>query len=513
MKKLPIGIQSFEEIRTGNYYYVDKTYFVKKLVDEGKYYFLSRPRRFGKSLFLDTLKQSFLGKKELFTGLYLENNWDWGKSYPVVHLDFAGGVIADHKDLVNWIKDTLEFHYASEGLKFERKKVIRFLFHNLIVKLAERYKSQVVVLIDEYDKPILDKIEDKEEAVKIREVLKNLYSVLKPLDRYLKFVFLTGVTKFSKVSLFSGLNQLNDITLDEPYSTICGYTQKELESVFGELLTKEELEEVKCWYNGYSWGGEPVYNPFDILLYLQKRVFRPYWFETGTPTFLVKLLVEKRFFIPELSNLVVTERLIESFDIDEIEPENLLFQSGYLTIKKIEKTETGPLYYLSYPNQEVAVTLNDYLLSYLTQSKYEPSRLIKTLKLGLREGKVETLGEALKSLFASIPYEWYRKNELARYEGFYASVVYSFLFGAGFKLIPEDITSKGRIDLTVLYEGRCYLLEFKVVEMEGEGRALESLKEKGYAEKYKGKYSEIYLIGIEFSKEKREITRFEWERV
>jgi len=512
MKKLPIGIQSFEEIRTENYYYVDKTPFVKKLVDEGKYYFLSRPRRFGKSLFLDTLKQAFLGKKELFTGLYLENNWDWGKRYPVVHLDFGEGVISSAERLVKGIDSKLNRIARAYGIELtEELQESRFI--ELIEKLFEKYHEKVVVLIDEYDKPILDRIEDKEEAIRIREVLKNFYSVLKPLDRYLKFVFLTGVTKFSKVSLFSGLNQLNDITLDEAYSTICGYTQGELERVFGELLSKEELENVKCWYNGYSWGGEPVYNPFDILLYLQKRVFRPYWFETGTPTFLIKLLVEKRFFIPELSNLVVTERLIESFDVDEIEPENLLFQSGYLTIKKFEKTETGPLYYLSYPNKEVAVTLNDYLLSYLTQNKYEPSRLIKTLKLGLREGKVETLKEVLKNLFAGIPYEWYRKNEIAHYEGFYASVVYSFLFGAGFKLIPEDITSKGRIDLTVLYEGRCYLLEFRVVEMEGEGRALESLKEKGYAEKYKGRCSEIYLIGIEFSKEKREITRFEWERV
>jgi len=191
----------------------------------------------------------------------------------------------------------------------------------------------------------------------------------------------------------------------------------------------------------------------------------------------------------------------------------LLFQSGYLTIKKVDKTEIGPIYYLSYPNKEVAIALNDYLISYLTQSKYEPPRLIRTLILGLREGKVETLREVLKSLFASIPYEWYRKNELANYEGYHASVVYSFLAGAGFELIPEDITSKGRIDLTILFEGRCYLLEFKVVEMEGKGRALERLKEKGYAEKYKGKYGEVYLIGIEFSKEKREITKFEWEKV
>jgi len=370
----------------------------------------------------------------------------------------------------------------------------------------------VVVLIDEYDKPILDRIEDKEEAIKIREVLKNLYSVLKPLDRYLKFVFLTGVTKFSKVSLFSGLTQLRDVTLSKDYATICGYTQEELERVFGKLINKEELEELKCWYNGYSWGGEPVYNPFDILLYLQERKFLSYWFETGTPTFLINLLVEKRFNLPKLERLMASDLLLESFDVESIKPEPLLFQSGYLTIKKAEQSFAGMKYYLSYPNKEVKIALNLHLLSYLTSLDDILERREELIE-ALKNADLERFKQILKSFFANIPYEWYRKNEIAHYEGYYASVVYSFLAGAGFELIPEDITSKGRIDLTVLFEGKCYLFEFKVVEMEGKGSALESLKEKGYAEKYKGKYGEIYLIGIEFSKERREIMRFEWEKI
>ncbi|MEJ5173561.1 MAG: AAA family ATPase, partial [Hydrogenothermaceae bacterium] len=334
-----------------------------------------------------------------------------------------------------------------------------------------------------------------------------------PLDAYLKFVMLTGVSKFSKVSLFSGLNQLRDITLSQEYSTICGYTQSEFETVFADLLKGESLEEIKSWYNGYSWLGESVYNPFDILLYLQEKKFHPYWFETGTPTFLIKLLIKKRFYIPQMNELTASEDLIGSFDVDAIEPENLLFQTGYLTIKNYEDIPTGYLYYLTYPNKEVKISLNNYITKYLTQRGFEAVRLTTKLYIGLREGKVEILRDTLKSLFASIPYEWYRSNEISNYEGYYASVVYSFLAGAGFDMIAEDYTSKGRIDLTIMYEGRCYIIEFKVVELEPEGKALNQLKEKRYADKYVGKFKDIYLVGIEFSKDKKDLVGFEWERI
>lgn len=511
MKKLPIGIQSFEGIRTDEYYYVDKTPFVAKLVGEGKYYFLSRPRRFGKSLFLDTLRQAFLGKKELFEGLYLENNWDWNIKYPVVYIDFGEGSIssADHlKDVIeSVVSKNAKIYQISLTEKLLERKLIE-----LIEKLFEKHKEKVVVLVDEYDKPILDRIEDKEEAIKIREVLKNFYSVLKPLDVYLKFVFLTGVSKFSKVSLFSGLNQLNDITIDERYSSICGYTQEELEEVFAEELKGEDLEAIRCWYNGYSWLGESVYNPFDILLYLQKKKFHPYWFETGTPNFLIKLLVQKRFYMPNLTELVASENLIGSFDVDAIEPENLLFQTGYLTIKRYKQSNRGLRYYLGYPNKEVQISLNDYMAAYLTQVGAENERLKDKLDKYFEKADIEGFKDVLKSIFASIPYEWYRSNEISGYEGYYASVVYSFLAGAGFDMVAEDYTSKGRIDLTIKYEGRCYIIEFKVVELEPEGKALAQLEAKRYAEKYRGKFQEIYLIGIEFSKENKDLVSFEYKR-
>ncbi|MFN3977825.1 MAG: AAA family ATPase, partial [Sulfurihydrogenibium azorense] len=236
MKKLPIGIQSFKSIREDNYYYVDKTPFVKKLVDNGKYFFLSRPRRFGKSLFVDTLKQAFLGNKQLFEGLYLEKNWDWSKKYPVIHIDFGGRNVKDITVLKKWIIEQLKEHLNFYSIEIEEKEDYGFLFRSIILKLYQEYKNPVVVLVDEYDKPILDNIENTEKAIEIREILKDFYSVLKASDQYLKFVFLTGVSRFSKVSIFSGLNQLNDITLDSEFATICGYTQSELETVFKDRL-------------------------------------------------------------------------------------------------------------------------------------------------------------------------------------------------------------------------------------------------------------------------------------
>lgn len=511
--KFPMGIQSFEKIRTDGYYYVDKTPFVARLVNEGCYYFLSRPRRFGKSLFLDTLRQEFLGKKELFSGLYLENSWDWSVTYPVISIDFSGVLIEDANHLKGYILEQLEENQKELALSLKKPQDCNLYFRKLILEVSKRKKQKVVVLIDEYDKPILDRIEDREEALRIREILKNFYSTLKPLDKYLKFVFLTGVSKFSKVSLFSGLNQLNDITLDERYATICGYTQKELEEVFGDELRGEDLEAVKCWYNGYSWLGEPVYNPFDVLLYLQKKKFHPYWFETGTPEFLVKLLVKKRFYIPELTELRVSEMLIGSFDVDVIEPENLLFQTGYLTIKRYRQSLRGLIYYLSYPNKEVQIALNDYISAYLTQAETEKQRLAERLEDCLERNDLEGFKEILRSLFASIPYEWYRSNEIAKYEGYYASVVYSFLAGAAFDIVAEDYTSKGRTDLTIMYGNKCYVMEFKVVELELEGKALAQIEQKGYAEKYQDRFETIYLIGIEFSKEQKDLVAFECKEI
>ncbi len=512
MRKLPIGIQSFVEIRTEGYYYVDKTRFVQKLLDEGKYYFLSRPRRFGKSLFLDTLRQAFLGNKELFTGLYLENHWDWAKKYPVIYISFGAGVIQDVEELVETQRIILEEHAEDYQVVLVYKN-IKDRFLELIKKLYKRYGQKVVVLIDEYDKPILDNIDRKELAIEIREALKNFYSVIKDADPYLKFCFITGVSKFSKVSLFSGLNNLEDISLSESYATICGYTQEEFERVFSERLEGLDLEKVRVWYNGYNFLGEPVYNPFDILLYLKLRDFRPFWFETGTPTFLIKLLVENRYLIPSLESIEATEKILSSFDVDYIEPETLLFQTGYLTIKKRERLGTATIYTLGYPNLEVKSSFADCLLDYLCRARGRKEKNFIKIYRSLEGCDLEGIREVFQSFFSSIPYDWYRKNDLAGYEGYYASIFYCYFTALGLDVRVEEATSHGRLDMAVILEDRVYLFEFKVVELEPGGKALEQLKENRYYEKYKGKYREIYLIGVEFSKEERNIVGFEVENI
>lgn len=513
-KKLPIGIQTFEEIRTENYYYVDKTAYIPKLVNSGKFYFLSRPRRFGKSLFLDTIKQAFLGRKELFQGLFLENNWDWNQNYPVIHISFGRGKFTTYESFVISLQEIFMDIERDHQIKLEYPSFSGKLWEAIRV-ISKRSGKKVVVLVDEYDKPILECLTDSQTARQNREELKSLYTVLKEADPYLKFVFLTGVSKFSKVSLFSGLNQLKDITLDENYSTICGYTEEELMEVFQPELEGENIDRIRDWYNGYSFCGKKVYNPFDVLLYFSERKFKSYWFETATPEFLVKLLLEKRFFVPQLEEVVATERLIGNFNIDHIEPEAILFQTGYLTIKSFNSTsEMGTVYFLSYPNKEVKISLNEHILAYYTSADGKIERITPTLRDAFAKSNLEALKKLLHSLFASIPSDWYRKNKLSGYEGYYSSVVYSFFVASGLTLIPEDTTNTGRIDLTVIYADKVYIIEFKVLEIDKEeGSAIEQIERKRYYEKYLGKYTDIYLLGVEFSSETKNIHNFQWKKL
>jgi len=505
MKLLPIGIQTFKDIIEGGFYYVDKTHFIPKLTS--KYYFLSRPRRFGKSLFLDTLKEAFSGNKELFKGLYLYDNWNWEKRYPIIKISFASGNIRTSDILLDLMTSQVNRISEKEQINLKEKRPSQ-MFLELIQKLYEKYNQQVVVLIDEYDKPILDAIENIEVARENREILKDFYSVLKDADPYLKLVFFTGVSRFSKVSIFSGLNQLNDITIDPSFATVCGYTQSELESVFEDRLKDFDKEKIKQWYNGYNWLGESVYNPFDILLLFDKKMFKPYWFETGTPTFLIKMFMKNRYYIPELENLEVVNEILSNLDVDNIFPENLLFQAGYLTIK--EFMEEYGTYILSYPNLEVRKSFNSSFLIYVFKEPVSVSKTETNIKRAILTKDIDKLKDAIYTFFASIPHDWYRKNDTASYEGFYASIVYALFNGAGLNVIAEDNTNKGQIDLSVFNQDSVYIIEFKVVEDKEEGKALEQIKDKRYYEKYKDK--EVYLIGIEFSKEKKNIVSFEWEK-
>ena len=369
-KKLPIGIQTFAEIRQENYYYVDKTPFALRLIDEGKHYFLSRPRRFGKSLLLDTLKELFEGHRELFTGLYAEQHWDWNVRYPVIRLSFGSGVLHSPQDLADTLEQQLDDHEQRLGLR-SRYPDARRRFQDLIKQGHAQTGQRVVVLVDEYDKPIIDNLSQPERALEMREALRDLYSVLKDSDAHLKFVLLTGVSKFSKVSLFSGLNNLTDITIEPAYSAICGYTDTDVDTVFAPELEGLDRAQIRDWYNGYNWTGEAVYNPFDVLLLFRKRHFTSYWFETGTPTFLVDLLAERQWFTPDLSVRVTNQHILSSFDVGKIAPEALLWQTGYLTFQAVEEMAAVQwLYTLGYHNREVDSALNDLLLpAYGTDSQ------------------------------------------------------------------------------------------------------------------------------------------------
>jgi hypothetical protein len=367
-----------------------------------------------------------------------------------------------------------------------------------------------VVLVDEYDKPILDNLEDPVLARRMRDSLRDFYAVLKDADAHLKFVFLTGVSKFSKVSLFSGLNQLRDLTLDARWSSLCGYTQQDLETVFAPELEGVDLAEVRRWYNGYNWGGEAVYNPFDVLLFLDERAFRPYWFETGTPTFLVDLLARRGFYTPSLERLRSSLDFLSAFDVDRIEPEALLWQTGYLTLRGVEQEDQQePLYVLGYPNREVLVSLNRSLLSGLGPATESVKEVRFDLPGVLRSGDLESFRAILQRLFASIPHDWYRSNPIAQYEGYYASVFYCHLAALGLELVAEDTTNKGRIDLTLKVPGRVYVFEFKVVEDAAEGTALAQLQARGYADKHRQPGTTVTLVGIEFGKAARNVVGFE----
>ncbi len=511
--KLPIGIQTFREIREDGCYYVDKTAFALRLIEQGKYYFLSRPRRFGKSLLLDTLAELFAGNQALFQGLYAHDRWDWDIRYPVIRISFGGGVVQDPDNLARKIGEQLRINQANLGVTCSEPD-IEGCFAELIRKAHAATGRRVVVLVDEYDKPILDNLTRPEIATGIRDGLRNLYSVIKDADAHIRFAMLTGVSKFSKVSLFSGLNNLNDITVDAPYSAICGYTEADLDEVFAPELDGLDRDEIRRWYNGYNWTGEAVYNPFDVLLLFQKREFRPWWFETATPSFLIALLLEREVFAPRLGKLVANEALLSAFDVEHIATEALLFQTGYLTIESTRRRGALIEYQLGWPNLEVYASLNDALLRRFTPpsgtvATPSPGRLYDLLLANDFAG-METL---IGALFDGIPGEWFTKNAIARYEGYYASVFYAYFASLGLDMVVEESSNAGRLDMALRFNGQIYLFEFKVVELNPDGRALQQIKDRGYADKYAAEGRPIYLIGVEFSRERRSLAGFEVERL
>ena len=428
-RRLPIGLQTFREVRQQDCYYVDKTAFVQRLLDEGKHYFLSRPRRFGKSLFLDTLKELFEGNEALFEGLAIRDRWDWSVRHPVLRLDFSSGNYRGPDDLRLELAAQLETLEEEAGVAGRPAAPAPARFRHLIRALHRQTGQPVAVLVDEYDKPILDALDLPDIARANRDFLRGLYATVKFSDADIRFTFITGVTKFSKVSLFSGLNNLKDITLGPRYSAVCGYTDADLDAVFAAELPGLDRDRIREWYNGYSWlGTEKVYNPYDILLLFDERKFLPHWFETGTPAFLVRTLLGRRVRTTALEEMVGSSDLLSTFDVDDMATEALLFQTGYLTITGEEDLGGKILYRLGYPNREVRQSLNERLLRALTPDPSgQGERDIRLYEL-LQANDFPGIRTFFESFFAAIPYEWHTKNDIASYEGYYASVFYSRVF-------------------------------------------------------------------------------------
>ncbi|NLQ07934.1 ATP-binding protein [Cylindrospermopsis raciborskii LB2897] len=514
LKNLPLGINTLDKLRGSNCVYVDKTRFALKLIKQPGAFFLSRPRRFGKSLFVDTLKEIFEGNEKLFEGLYIHDKWDWSRKFPVIKIDFADGVLKNREELDRRILDLLRKNAERLGVSYESND-IPGKFGTLIGEAVAKYGARAVVLVDEYDKPILDNIDNPNIAAEMREGLKNLYSVLKGQDANLQFVFMTGVTKFSKVSLFSGVNQLKDITISEDYSSICGYTETDLGESFGDHLEGVDFDQVRHWYNGYNWtGSETVYNPYDILLFISEGMkFRNYWFETGSPTFLVKLFQTNRYFLPNLEHLEVTEEILESFEVERINPVTLLFQSGYLTIERTFTRRQRYMFALKIPNLEVRLALNDQFINAYTEIINEKSGIQDSLYEFMNRGDVESMIMAIKRLFAGIPWRNFTNNDLADFEGYYASVIYAFLSSLDARIIPEDISNYGQADITAMLGVHIYVMEIKVVEgnqVQGNA-ALDQILQRNYAEKYRGEPGKyVHEIGLIFSRSQRNLIQADW---
>lgn len=512
MKPLPIGNATFRDIIEGENLYIDKTRYLHQLVSQYKgLYFLSRPRRFGKSLMVSTLEEIFRGSKDLFKGLWIheESDYDW-ESYPIIRLDMSGNQISSTEELnlfLDFIIQVVAHQYDIALAGYDPNS----RFGDLIQQLGER--GRVVILIDEYDKPILDNIKNIDEAEKIRGILKGFYGVIKPMDAYLRFVFVTGISKFSKVSVFSDLNNLEEMTMRTSMGAALGLTEDEIRSNMSEYirdfarqegLTDDALmDKVRYWYNGFCFApeAENVYNPFSTLLLFQSKRFTSHWFETATPTFLINLIHQGDYDVAEFEDLLVREFAFATYDIKRLAIIPLLFQTGYLTIKDYEK-ETQ-FYTLSYPNYEVKHAFLIYLLdafSYVEQglSAGHLRRLINALQ----KNDLDEFFERLKVLYANIDYDLHVDQE--RY---YQTIFYLVFKLMGLQIDAEVKTNRGRIDAVVQLADHIYIFEFKL------GRtstvALDQIGEKEYYQKYRLGGKAITQVGANFDREKRNIT--DWQ--
>ncbi|MGV8091887.1 MAG: AAA family ATPase [Mangrovibacterium sp.] len=502
MRKYPIGIQTFSEIINEGYIYMDKTQLIHQLITSGKYYFLSRPRRFGKSLLLSTIEEIFKGSKGLFKGLWIEDRWDWTQKHPVIHISFSDIGVAT-LGMTTAIFKALKQNADRLGVVLE-ETVIDQQFAELIRKAS--VNGKVVILIDEYDKGIIDYLDDIPLAESNRTVMKNFYSVIKGSDAYIRLLLITGVSRFSKVSIFSDLNNLYDITLHPKYGTLTGITQEELERDFcdeiGELQQTDPniLEKLKKWYDGYSWNiKDRVYNPFSLLSFMGAGVFGNFWFQTGTPTFLVKLIQRKGEF--KFEDTQLSEIALGSFDIENPLPAALLFQTGYLTIREYDSG--GGVYSLDYPNKEVEQSLVDALLSaYRCVFPGDSAAVTNNLRKALLANDISRMIEELNAVTGSIPYDHWR----ADHESIFHIIMHLTFKKIGVDIESEVHSSRGRCDVLIKTSTHIYAIELKLNS--SAQQALDQIFEKGYLHPYQSDLRQKVAIGINFSSEKREIEQY-----
>ncbi|PID29544.1 MAG: AAA family ATPase [Candidatus Cloacimonadota bacterium] len=520
MKKLGLGIQELSEFPKNNLIYVDKTEIIDSLIKSNKYCFLSRPRRFGKSLLVNTIEGIFLGNKQLFKETWIYDKWNFEEKYPVIKISLSGIGLDTYT-----LKEALEIiiNDIAKNYKITLKKSGYSLkFRELIIALSQ--KNPVVILIDEYDKPIIDYLgKDSNRMANInREILKDFYSIIKDSDKYIKFLFITGVSKFSKVSFFSELNNLTDITLSEKYSQITGYTEKEIVENYSDYLIKIEkkfnidrdklLGFIKLWYNGYSWDGKSfMYNPYSVLNLFESLSFNNYWFNSGTPTFLIKMIREKNIDIDKFERSFEIKRgVFDSYDLDNIDTTLLLFQAGYLTIKdkKVDPNDLSESYKLAYPNKEVKDSFYDYLIGEFTGfDKTDLFELTKGLQKELEINDIKSFILNLKTIYANIPSTIFSKEN----ERYYHTVIYLIL-----KLLKADIidiekqTNHGRVDAVLFTKNYIFVMEFK---MSSSNSALRQIKEKKYYEPYLSDKRDILCVGVAFDKEERNIKEYKTKTI
>ena len=510
-KKLyPIGIQNFEKLRKNDYVYVDKTELIYRLVKTGSYYFLSRPRRFGKSLLISTLEAYFQGKRELFQGLAMERlEQDWFQ-HPILHLDLNTAKYESKESLNNILNDTLADWEALYGTT-PTEVTPELRFKGIIRRACEQTGQLVVILVDEYDKPMLQAIGNDELQNEYRNTLKAFYSVLKTQDKYIKFAFLTGVTKFGKVSVFSDLNNLNDISMDEQYIALCGMTEEEIHHYFEDDIHKlasaqkmtyeETCSRLKESYDGYHFveNSEGIYNPFSLLNTFYKMKFGSYWFETGTPTYLVELLKQNHYNLEEMAHEETNSEVLNSIYADE-SPIPVIYQSGYLTIKDYD--ERFGNYILGFPNREVEEGFIKFLMPYYTnvnkvESPFEIQQFVKEIE----SGKPDAFLHRLQSFFADTPYELIRDLEVH-----YQNVLFIVFRLVGFYVKAEYHTSEGRVDLVLQTDRYIYVMEFKLAGTAEE--AMRQIEEKHYARPFQSDSRQLFKIGINFDNKTRNIEKW-----